>query len=263
MPGNSGPSSGQNNNTNSGTASRARSNSRGGRGNQSGASSRAASTDGGGRTQKDDIKKRYKAAVDKYKIAHKEMAHFERLDFMAAAIKLSETNAKISVLSHLTQFNKVESKYYNRVYQINPKFENTKFEFKEQTPKNMYKYYMDQAIKEMKRENVDYQAIMSKAVMMTLIINRYHSPEAKKNLSFTEFIKVHPTADKDSKTLQENIFPTFSNDKRPAGSRPTGHAHTTPHPPTSIPTVTTTIDTLKSSFDTQHFGEEVPEEYRV
>jgi len=264
MPANCGPSSGQNNNTNSGTAPRARSSSRG-RGNQSATSSRAPSSERGPKKEKDDIHKRYRTAMDTYKVAHMDMGgHFEALDFMAAAIQLSKTNGKYSVLNYLTQHGKAEQKYYDMIYVLKPNFENKPFEFKEQSPKTIYKYYMTQAIREMRDANVDYNADMSKAVMMALVINQYHSPPEMKKLSFPDFIKKHPTADDKSIAMQDSLFQNFSHMKKPAGIRPTGRAQATPHHAAGRPDVLTTpVDTSQSSFDTQHFGEVVPDEYRV
>jgi len=203
--------------------------------------------------------------MDTYKVAHKDMAgHYEAQDFMALAIQLSQTNGKYSVLNYLTQHGKALPKYYDMIPALKPNFKNKPFEITEQSPKKIYKYYLTQAIREMRAANVDYQADMSKAVMMALVINQYKSPPEMKKLSFPEFIKKHPTADKESITIQENLFSNFPHLKKPAGSRPTGRAHTTPHQPAGRPDLLTTpVDTSKSSFDTQHFGEVVPDEYRV
>jgi len=201
--------------------------------------------------------------MDTYKVAHKDMAgHYEAQDFMALAIQLSQTNGKYSVLNYLTQHGKADPKYYDMIPVLKPNFENKPFELTEQSPKKIYKYYMTQAIREMRAANVDYQADMSKAVMMALVINQYRSPPEMKKLTFPEFIKKHPTPDHESIAIQESLFTDFSHLKKPAGSRPTDRAHNTPHPLGSKPVLTEEVRE-QSSFDTQHFGEVVPDEYRV
>ena len=257
MPGR--PNPGQNKNTKANNAPRGRNQSQtrstGGqsrsRDSTPGRSSRDVSSERKPKTKQQLVMMRYKKAVALYNVAHETMGgHYETRDFLAAAIMLTEKEEKISVIDYLIRHAKVDESYYEKIPTYNPKFVNRKFEFKEQSTKRLFTFLVDQALKEMKSQNFDYNTIMSKATVAALVINRYTGRPEDKNLSFMDYVKIHSHPDHTSKMLQEAHFPKFSKEQR------------LPHPPGSDPLVKVALQP-ESSFSTEHFGEPVPDEYRV
>jgi len=252
--------SGQNKKTNSGTAPRARSNSRG-RGNQSAASSRAASSERGNRSLEQCVGAKYRAAVTQYKHARDTMPDFERLDFMAAALMLCKTDGKESVLDYLRQHPRVEDKYYQEI-KTDFDFVNSAWGYATNTDKSTFKYHIDLALSQLRKDKIDYRDHMSRATMAALVINKCHSSAADQKLTFQEYIKKHPHPDEKSQELQKAHFGSYRHDdqKLPGQTVPSGgRAQKTSQPPV----LNKQLDESHSSFDTQHFGQVVPDEYRV
>jgi hypothetical protein len=261
------PEPGQPSNTTGGNKSRGSSR---GRGAKSGASSREPSSERGERTLAQCVIAKYDLAKKQYKYAKESMATFTREDFRAVAIMLCENGSKMAVLDHVRMHGLPDQKYYEQVKTMFPKFVDTPWEYKPSTPKQGYKYHIDKAIRDMKSGGVDYNNIMSKATMAALAINKSHSTPEVQNMLFQDYIVKHTTPDDRSKELVQNYFSEFSHVQRPPGQRApsAGHAPRTPAHPRGGggggPLVHTVGgDGLHSSFDTQHFGEAVPDEYRV
>ena len=101
---------------------------------------------------------------------------------------------------------------------------------------------------ELKAAKIDYRSIMCKAKMAALAINKSHASKEDQALSFQDYIVKHPTPDKQSLQSVQEHFEQFSHiDMKEQGVKP----------------LVTVPQVLESSFRTQHFGEPVPDEYRV
>jgi len=255
------PTSGQNKKTNSGTAPRSRGNSRG-RGNQSASSSRAASSERGNRSLEQCSWAKYKFAVLQYKHASETMPGFKRKDLLAVAIMLCDTNQKMSVLDWLRKHPVPDDKYYAQTKTLFPDWEDTPWDFQTNTTKSTYKYHIDMAMGDLKKAKIDYRTLMSKAKLAALAINKSHSSEADQLLSFPDYYKKHPQPDEKSKQSVQDFFKDYPHDNMllPGQTVPSGGLA---HPTSQPPVLNKQLDESHSSFDTQHFGEVVPDEYRV
>ena len=248
-----------------------RGNSRG-RSAKSGASSREPSSERGERSKKDCVRAKYNLAKMQYKYARETMIPYKRQDFWAVAIKLCETDPSMSVLDYLRMHpGTPEDKYYQEVKTMFPDFQNTEWEYKPSNPRSIYKYHIDRAATDLKKAGIDYNTIMSKATMAALAINKSRASPEDQKLLFQEYIAKHSTPDDMSRELVQEHFSSFSHDRTtPGESAPSdGRAPHAPVHPRGGGGRKTTLDRqvggdgFGSSFDTQHFGEAVPDEYRV
>ena len=247
----------ENSNTTGGRESRG--NSRG-RSAKSGASSREPSSERGERSKIDCVRAKYNLAKMQYKYARESMPNYKRTDFYAVAIMLCKNDPTKSVLDYMRMHGIADEKYYQEFKIMFPNFVDTDWEYKETNPVAMYKYHIHRATMEMKKGGFDYNTHMSKAKMAALAINKSHASAADQLLSFVEFIKKHPNPDEKSKQSVQDWFESYPHDNMllPGQTVPSGGRahHTSQQPVVKTPG-------FESSFDTQHFGEVVPDEYRV
>jgi len=257
-----------NSNTTGGRESRG--NSRG-RSAKSGASSREPSSERGEKSMIDCVRTKYNLAKMQYKYARESMPNYKRTDFYAVAIMLCKNDPTKSVLDYIRMHGIADEKYYQEFKIMFPNFVDTDWEYKDTNPAAMYKYHIHRATMEMKKGGFDYNTHMSKAKMAALAVNKMRASPEDEMLLFQDYIVKHSTPDEASKAIIQQYFPGFSHDiKGPGQSAPSaGHAPLPPANPRGgggrVPALDKPLTGANnfSSFETQHFGEAVPDDYRV
>jgi len=261
---------GKNSNTTGGNKSRGSSR---GRGAKSGASSREPSSERGPIGLKECARAKNTLAVRQYKFEKDTIGMFSRKDLMATAIMLCETNKDSTVMEYMRLHGATkDDKYFTMVDTLFKNFNDGQWNYDVMTDKARFKFHIDNAMYEFRKANINYRDMMSKATMAALVINKLHAKtEAEKKMTFMQYIEHHKTPDDASVAMEKTIFKyPHDNMRAPGHSAPsTGLAPHTPAlprreggrgPPLVHPVGS---DGFGSSFDTQHFGEAVPDEYRV
>jgi len=260
---------GENSNTTGGNKSRG--NSRG-RGAKSGASSREPSSEREPRGLKECARAKNTLAVRQYKFEKDTIGEYTRKDLMAVALMLCETHKEETVMDYLRAHGKTDDKYYTMVDTTFQNFNDKAWAYETMTDRARFKFHIEIAMRELRKAKLNYQDLMSKATMAALVINKLRpKTEAEKNMTFMEYFTHHKHPDDESVRMEKAIFNyPHDNMRVPGQSAPSaGHAPHTPANPRGgggpVPALDKPLTGASnfSSFATQHFGEAVPDEYRV